>query len=441
VSGVNDTAAGAGRQIETGLPPKDRRFRRPVAGAVATVAVVGAVVLGLHLAAVASSAAAATPVAQSPGAQTLAGTGAPGPRLSLDAPAGIAEDAAGDLFIADAGGCRVVELPAHDGHSYGRALTAGTPVTLAGGTCSSAHPSPTAMAVDTAGDLFIAYGPANRVEELPARSGTAFGQAIAAGRLVDVAGTGTPGFSGDGGPAAVSTVDDPTGVATDGAGDVFVGDTANGRVRMVAASDGTHFGVAMQEGHIYTVAGNGLSGSSGDGGPARQAELWDPGALAVDSSGDLFIADQGNRTIRVLTTRAGTFFGVSLGADDVGTVAGEGSYGPYLIDGLPAVGDTAEINFPSGLAFDARGDLYIADGDMQVIRMVAAGTAVFRGKPTIPDAMYTAAGAFGVGPLRDQTSWVRTRLDDPTGVAVSPAGRLVYSDSVADVVRELPAAT
>lgn len=410
-------------------------------GAAAIVAVGAAVVLGLHLAAVASSAAAATPIAQAPGARTLAGTGARGPGMTLDAPAGIAEDAAGDLFIADAGGCRVVEVPAHDGHLYGRALTAGAPVTLAGGPCSRAHPSPTAMAVDTVGDLFIAYGPANRVEELPARSGTVFGKATAAGRLVDVAGTGTPGFSGDGDPATLSTVDDPTGVAVDGAGDVFIADTANSRVRMVAASDATHFGVAMQEGHIYSVAGNGLTGSSGDGGPAGQAELWDPGALAIDSSGDLFIADQGNRTIRVLTTHAGTFFGVALGADHVGTVAGEGSYGPYLIDGLPAVGDTAEINFPSGLALDASGDLYIADGDMQAIRFVAAGTAVFRGKPTIPDAMYTAAGAFGVGPLRDQTSWVQTRLDDPTGVAVSPGGRLVYSDSVADVVRELPADT
>ena len=292
-----------------------------------------------------------------------------------------------------------------------------------------------------AGDLFIAYGSANRVEELPAHNGTAFGKPTTAGRLVDVAGTGTPGFSGDGGPATTSTVDDPTGVAVDAAGDVFIADTANCRVRMVAASDGTHFGVAMQVGHIYTVAGNGLSGSSGDGGPAGQAEVWDPGALAVDSDGDLYIADQGNRTIRVLTTHAGTFFGVALGADDVGTVAGEGSYGPYLIDGLPAVGDTAEINFPSGLAVDGAGDLYIADGDMHTIRLVAAGTALFRGKSTIPDAMYTAAGALAVGPLRDQTSWVQTRLDDPTGLALTPGGRLVYSDSGADVVRELPAGT
>ena len=144
-----------------------------------TVAVLAAVVVGLHPAALPSSAAAATPVAvtRAPGAQTLAGTGAPGPRLTLDAPAGIAEDTAGNLFIADAGGCRVVEVPADDGHTYGRALNAGAPVTLAGGTCSSAHPSPTAVAVDTAGDLFIAYGPANRVEELPAHSGTAFGKA------------------------------------------------------------------------------------------------------------------------------------------------------------------------------------------------------------------------------------------------------------------------
>ena len=119
--------------------------------------------------------------------------------------------------------------------AFGLAMKAGAPVTLAGGPCSSAHPSPTAVAVDSAGDLFIAYGSANRVEELPAHNGTAFGKPTTAGQLVDVAGTGTPGFSGDGGPATTSQLDDPTGVAVDAAGDVFIADTANCRVRMVAA--------------------------------------------------------------------------------------------------------------------------------------------------------------------------------------------------------------
>jgi DNA-binding beta-propeller fold protein YncE len=418
--------------------------------------VVALVVVGLHLdRSNLSPAAAATPGAVSPadapGATTLAGTGTPGQpgpvrtatEAPLSSPAGIAEDTAGDLFIADAGACRVEEVAAHDGTGFGRHLVGGTLVTVAGGSCttSGAPPSPTAVAVDAAGDLFVASGPGDRVEEVPTADGTHFGVPMEAGHVYTVAGDGRSGSSGDGGRATAARLDDPTGVAVDGSGDLFIADTADDRVRMVPDADRTHFGVAMQDGHIYTVAGDGLTGSSGDGGPADQARLWDPGALAVDGAGDVYIADQGNRSIRVLTTHAGTFFGVGLGSDDLGTVAGEGSYGPYLVDGLPAVGDTGELNFPTGLALDRSGDLYVADGDMHAIRYLAAGTTAFRGQSTTVGSLYTAAGAYAVGSLRDRTTWVQTRLGDPTGLAVSPAGRLVYSDSAADVVRELPAGT
>jgi sugar lactone lactonase YvrE len=422
---------------------------------VVALAAVALAALGLHVGrSVPSSAEATTPTTvgptHAPGATTVAGTGTPGyagtiqraTGAPLNAPAGIAEDAAGDLFIADAGACRVVEVPAHDGTQFGRTVKAGTLVTLTGGACTApgAQP-PTAVAVDAAGDLFVASGPGDRVEELQAHDGTAFGRAVTTGHPVDVAGTGSPGYSGDGGAATAAHLDDPTGLAVDAAGDVFISDTANSRVRMVPADDGAHFDTTMEAGHIYTVAGNGLTGSSGDGGPAGQAEVWDPGALALDAAGDLFIADQGNRSIRVLTTHAGTFFGVSVGADDVGTVAGQGSYGPYLVDGLAAVGDTGEVNFPTGLVVDRGGDLYVADGAMHVIRYVAAGSAQLRGQPTTAGSLYTAAGAFAVGSLRDRTTWVQTQLDDPTGLALTPGGRLVYSDSGVDVVRELPLGT
>ncbi len=451
MSGLSDTTRRGGRHRQ-GRARALFLTARVVVGVLAAVALA---VVGLHGArSVPSPAAAATPAAvdpaHAPGAATRAGTGVPGyvgsarpaTAVPLNAPAGIAEDGIGDLFIADAGACRVEEIPAHNSTRFGRAMKAGTLVTLVGGACTSAGaPPPTAVAVDTAGNLFVVSGPGNRVEELPAHDGTAFGKATTAGRLVDLAGTGTPGYSGDGGAATGAQLDDPTGLAVDGTGDVFIADTANSRVRVVPAGDGTHFGTAMQAGHIYTVAGNGLSGSSGDGGPAGQAELWDPGALAVDAAGDVFVADQGNRSIRILTTHAGTFFGVALGADDVGTVAGQGSYGPYLVDGLPAVGDTGEINFPTGLAVDSGGGLYIADGAMHAIRYLAAGTGELRGQATTAGSLYTAAGAFAVGSLRDRTTWVQTRLDQPTGVALTPGGRLVYSDSGADVVRELPLGT
>jgi DNA-binding beta-propeller fold protein YncE len=210
-------------------------------------------------------------------------------------------------------------------------------------------------------------------------------------------------------------------------------------VRLVAASDGTRFGVPVVRGDIDTVAGNGICGSTGDGGQATDAEVWDPGALALDVSGDLFVADQGNRTIRELAARTGTFYGVPITAGHLGTVAGDGSYGPYLVDGLSAQGIAAELNFPTGIAVDSRGNLYIADGAMHAIRFVPAVATTLLGKPAQAGDMYTAAGAVSTGSLHDDTTWVQTRLLQPAGLTMSPAGALIYSDSQADVVRELPA--
>ena len=231
-------------------------------------------------------------------------------------------------------------------------------------------------------------------------------------------------------------------MAVDPAGDVLIADTANCRLRLVAAADGTRFGMPVVRGHIYTVAGNGICGSAGDGGPALAAELWDPGALAVDAGGDVLVADQGNRTIRLLAAASGTFYGVALAADHLGTVAGEGSYGPYLVDGLSAVGETAELNFPTAIALDRSGNLYIADGAMHAIRFVpAVTTTLLRQDRRQAGDMYTAAGAMSTGPLRNRTAWIQTRMLDPAGLALSPGGQLVYADSQADVVRELPAGT
>jgi hypothetical protein len=386
--------------------------------------------------------------ARGPGATTLAGTGVPGFNgdgrsavdSELDAPAGIVEDGSGDLFIADSGNCRVREVPARTGTSFGRPVHAGVIVTLAGGSCSGkgASPPPSALALDATGDLFIAYGPGARVEELPAKSTAAFGVPMAAGKLALVAGTGSSGYGGDGGPASRSRLDDPTGLAVDADGDLLISDTGNCRLRLVAASGGSRFGVTMVLGRIYTVAGSGICGSAGDGGPALQAQLWDPGALAVDTAGDVLIADQGNRTIRELAGHAGTFFGVPLAADHLGTIVGEGSYGPYLIDGISALGETAEINFPTAIALDAEGNLYIADGDMHAIRFVPSSITTLLGVTAKPDDMYTAAGAMSTTVLHNKTTWIQTHLLDPSGLVLSSGGRLIYSDAQADVVRELP---
>ena len=116
------------------------------------------------------------------------------------------------------------------------------------------------MAVDATGNLFIASGPGNHVEELPAATDTSLGRSVVAGKLIGLAGSGVAGSAGDGGPAPHSQLDDPTGVAVDSSGDVFIADTANCRLRMVAASSGTRFGMTVVQGDIYTVAGTGTCG-------------------------------------------------------------------------------------------------------------------------------------------------------------------------------------
>jgi DNA-binding beta-propeller fold protein YncE len=425
---------------------------RIIALAIGVVAVV-AVVVGLLLAGGSSTSPppvqlAADPYAHASGATTLAGTGSPAfngdglkaTSADLDGPSGLAEDRAGDLFIADTDNCRVRELPARSGTSFGVAVRQGRLATIAGGPCSD-HSEPVALAVDSAGDLYIAFGSADRVEELPASNASTFGVPVTAGKLVTIAGTGRPGSSSNGEPAGQVTLDDPTGLAVDASGDLLIADTANCRVLLVAASTGTRFGMPVLRDHSYTLAGNGICGSAGDGGPATVAEVWDPGALAVDPNGNVLIADQGNRSIRELAARGGTFYGISIAADHLGTVAGEGSYGPYLLDGLPAVGETAELNFPTAIVVDSRGDLYVADGADRAIRFVPATSTTLSGKPAQDGDMYTAAGALGTGSLHNVTSWIQTRMLEPTGLALSPDGSLVFSDSQGDVVRKLPPGT
>jgi hypothetical protein len=425
-----------------------------IAGIVAVVAAVATAILLLVGGGASPAPAAAAPAettggyATAPGATTVAGTGIPGyggdgaaaVGAQLDDPSGMVENASGDLFIADTGNCRVREVTAEAGVAFGHRVQAGQILTVAGGPCSAAaDPAPSAVAVDAAGDLFIASGPSNRVDELPATTGTSFGRSVVAGKLVSLAGSGVAGSVGDGAPAVHSELDDPSGVTVDPSGDLFIADTANCRLRMVAASSGSRFGMTVVQGDIYTVAGTGICGSQGDGGPALGAELWDPGALAVDAGGDVLVADQGNRTIRVLTSHSGTFYGVALVADDLGTVAGEGSYGPYLVDGLSAVGETAELNFPTAIAVDAHGNLYIADGAIHAIRLVPASTTTLLGKAATADNMYTVAGAMSTDVLHSRTEWIQTRMLDPAGLALTPGGQLVYSDGQADVVRRLPA--
>ena len=161
-------------------------------------------------------------------------------------------------------------------------------------------------------------------------------------------------------------------MALDGVGNVAIADTSDRRIRVVAVTTGTFYGVSMIAGDIYTVAGGGTSGL-GDGGPATAAELDSPIGVAVDGHGNLVIGDAGQPAgsearIRVAAAATGTFYGVPMTAGDICTVAG-GTTAGFAGDGGPAV--SAELNAPWAVAVNAAGDLMIADTNNNRIREVA----------------------------------------------------------------------
>jgi hypothetical protein len=375
------------------------------------------------------------------GATGSSGDGGPASAARLDQPSGIAVDASGDLFVADTDNCAVREVPASAGTHYGVAMRAHRIYTVAGVGCTEAKGSvgfPTGVAVDASGDLFIADMTGDRVYELPAAGGgRALSASARAARLVAVAGTGHPGYSGNGGPAASATLDDPTAVAVDAAGDLFIADTSNCVVREVPASATTAYGQAMEARHIYTVAGTGTCGVTGLGGPAATAQLWDPTAVAVDGAGDLLIGDRGYGGVAELAVAAGTYYSTPIGAGDVAIVVGLGIFAPYLTDGLSATGFAAEANFPYGLAVAADGDLFIADTGERVIRVVPQTGGTVFGHAVSAGDLYTVLGAIPTGSNGDATKWVTAQVTTPYGVAVDSSGDLFYSDQGADVVREL----
>ena len=383
--------------------------------------------------------AASVPVAAPAGAATA---GAPAVttvvgRGVLDGPGGIALDSAGDLFVADTGHCRVVVVPARAGDGYGLRLQFGRVTTLVGGSCSGrgsiGHPS--GVAVDAQGDVYVAEATAQRVQVV---------RAGATHIAVTVAGTGRAGFNGDGLPGTASELDEPTGVAVDGAGNLFIADTANCRVRVLAARTTTVLGRPVTAGHVTTVMGTGTCGTAGQGGPVASADLWDPVAVAVDGTGDLLVADSGDQSVLLAATETRTYYGTPVAAGDIAVVVGgTGSYGPYLADGLAATGPTAELNDPRGLAVGVANALFVTDGFMHAVRVVPASSGTLFGQAMKAGDLYTVAGALPVrnaAGYGDGTRWVVAKVGTAVGVAESSSGALYFSDGVTGTVRVIGAA-
>jgi len=254
------------------------------------------------------------------------------------------------------------------------------------------------------------------------------------GQLATLAGTGAAGNLGNGGAALSAELDRPWATATDATGDVYFTDSTNNLVQMVPHADGTYFGQTMTAGHIYTVAGTGGGGYAGDASSATAAELLDPQGLAVGPHGDLVIADSANDRIRFVPAASGTYFGQSMTAGDIYTVAGDGTAG-YYGDTGPAA--TAKLNDPVGVAVDGSGNIVIADTGNNVVRMVPTISGTYFGEAMTAGDIYTVAGD-GTAGYRNGPA-ASAELDAPASVAVDPDGDLLIGDSANSAIRELAA--
>lgn len=277
---------------------------------------------------------------------TVAGTGVPGfsgdngaaTAAQLNAPAGLAVDSNGALYIADSENNRVRMVSGGDITTV--AGTGGVGLVDDGGSARSANLwEPLGLAIDSLGNLYIADSADQRIRKVSS-----------GGIISTIAGTYIGGYSGDNGPGIEAQINSPQGIAVDGSGNVYFADGPNDRIRKID-----------QNGIITTFAGTGVTGYSGDGGPASAAELSGPHGLSVDPAGNIYIADTSNSVIRMVDT-----------SGRITTIAGDNaqSYSNSPVVDGPALSTT--LSGPYSAIVANTGHIYIADTIHQVLRVLTS---------------------------------------------------------------------
>jgi hypothetical protein len=325
------------------------------------------------------------------GTAGYSGDGGPATLASLQNPIRVTVDSDGNIFIAD-----------FFNHRIRKVDTGGTITTVAGngtrGFFGDGGPAtqaklnyPEGVAVDSAGNIYIADSDNYRIRKVDT-----------GGTITTVAGNGTMGFGGDGGPATQAKLNRPLGIEVDSAGNIFIADTDNHRIRKVDTS-----------GNINTVAGDGTTDFKGDGGLAILASLWRPFDVAVDSAGNIFIADFYHNRVRKVDT-----------SGNINTVAGDGNQG-FGGDGGPAI--LASLNWPVDVAVDSAGNIFIVDHNNCRIRKVDAYS----------HNIITVAGSGALGYNGDGIPATLASLNMPHSVAVDSAGNIFIADLLNHRIRKV----